>query len=155
MAYLQEVQRLFLTFTACNIQLLPRIENTRADALAKLASTKDAELLKVVPVDFLVSPSIEVEPQVTMPIDEKPSWMDPIMRYIQNDNLPESKDNAKQLRMKAARYIIHDEKFYRKRFSSPLLLCVNDEKARYIMREIHKGICGNHSGGQALANKIL
>ncbi|PON78145.1 hypothetical protein PanWU01x14_021270, partial [Parasponia andersonii] len=44
--------------------------NTRADALATLASTKDTELLKVVPVEFLVKPSIEVEPQVTMPVDK-------------------------------------------------------------------------------------
>ncbi|PON74930.1 Ribonuclease H [Parasponia andersonii] len=60
-AYLQEVQRLFSTFTAYNIQLLPCIKNTWADALAKLPSTKDAELLKMVLVEFLAKPSIEVE----------------------------------------------------------------------------------------------
>ncbi|PON80613.1 Ribonuclease H-like domain containing protein [Parasponia andersonii] len=73
MAYLKEARRLFSTFTAYNIQLLPRIKNTRTDALAKLASTKDAELLKVVPIEVLAKPSIEVEPQITIPVDKKPS----------------------------------------------------------------------------------
>ncbi|PON59713.1 hypothetical protein PanWU01x14_157700, partial [Parasponia andersonii] len=113
-AYLKKVQQLFLTFSTYDIQLLPRTKNTRADALAKLASTKDAELLKVVPVEFLISPSIEEEPQVIMPVDEEPSWMDPIIRYMQNGDLPEDKDDVRRLRMKAARYIIQDEQLYRR-----------------------------------------
>ena len=77
------------------------------------------------------------------------------MKYLQDGELPENKDDAKRLRMKAARYILYDDKLYRRSFSSPLLLCVDDEKAYYIMKEIHEGICRNHSGGQALANKAL
>ncbi|PON92321.1 hypothetical protein TorRG33x02_119500, partial [Trema orientale] len=68
-----------------------------ADALAKLASTKDAELLNVVPVEFLAKPSIEVEPQVTMPIHRKPTWMVPIMQYLQSGELLVEKDDAKRL----------------------------------------------------------
>ena len=73
--------------------------------------------------------------------------MDPIIKYLQNGKLSENKDDAKRLRMKAARYIIYDDKLYRRSFSSPLLLCVDDEQAYYIMEEIHEGICGNHSRG--------
>ena len=29
----------------------------------------------------------------------------------------------------------------------PLLKCVMPSKSNYIMREIHKGICGNHAEG--------
>lgn len=83
--------------------------------------------MKVVPVEFLSKPSIEVEPQITMPVHQKPTWMDPIMKYLQDGELPENKDDTKRLRMKVARYIIYDGKLYRRSFSSPLLLCVNDE----------------------------
>ncbi|KAL2492126.1 Integrase H2C2 domain-containing protein [Abeliophyllum distichum] len=37
----------------------------------------------------------------------------------------------------------------------PLLRCVRVNEADYILREVHEGICGNHSGGLALAQKIL
>ena len=37
----------------------------------------------------------------------------------------------------------------------PLLKCVIPSEAKYIMRKIHKGICGNHVGGQSLAFKAL
>ncbi|RDX82664.1 hypothetical protein CR513_36516, partial [Mucuna pruriens] len=32
--------------------------------------------------------------------------------------------------------------------------CVNKDEVEYIVREVHKGICGTHIGGRALANKI-
>ena len=37
----------------------------------------------------------------------------------------------------------------------PLLRCVDDEEADYVLREIHEGICGNHSGARTLAFKAL
>ena len=37
----------------------------------------------------------------------------------------------------------------------PLLKCATLSEAKYIMREIHEGICGNHAGGQSLAFKAL
>ena len=36
-----------------------------------------------------------------------------------------------------------------------LLKCVEEEDADYILREIHEGVCGNHSGGRTLAYKAL
>ena len=37
----------------------------------------------------------------------------------------------------------------------PLQRCVGPEEARYLMTEIHSGVCGNHSGGKALSHKCL
>ena len=37
----------------------------------------------------------------------------------------------------------------------PFLKYVTPSKADYIMREIHEGICGNHTRGQSLAFKAL
>ena len=37
----------------------------------------------------------------------------------------------------------------------PLLKWVTLAEAKYIMREIHEGTCGNHIGGQSLAFKAL
>nr|KYP31642.1 Transposon Ty3-I Gag-Pol polyprotein [Cajanus cajan] len=32
---------------------------------------------------------------------------------------------------------------------------LNDEEANYVLREVHEGICGSHSGGRTLATKVL
>ena len=57
-AYLQKAKDLLSAFSSYTIQQVPRAQNIQADALACLASTKDAELLEVIPVEFINEPSI-------------------------------------------------------------------------------------------------
>ena len=90
-----------------------------------------------------------------MDLKQEPSWMHPIIAYLKNDELPKNKTKSRVLRLKVARYVIYDNKLYRRGYSMPLLKCVAPSEARYIMREIHEGICGNHAGGQSLAFKTL
>ena len=45
------------TEPASSIEVIPRKRNSNADALAKLASTSDANLLDVVSIEFLAEPS--------------------------------------------------------------------------------------------------
>lgn len=35
------------------------------------------------------------------------------------------------------------------------LRCVNEEEAKYILEEIHKGICGDHAGPRSLISKVI
>lgn len=84
-------------FTAYNIQQVSREENSNADALTRLATSKDVELLKLVPVEVLRAPTIEGKPEV-MPINCQPSWMDPIVRYLVDGELPNDKQQGKTLR---------------------------------------------------------
>lgn len=37
----------------------------------------------------------------------------------------------------------------------PLLRCIGGEETTYILREIYEEVCGNHSGGWTLAQKVL
>ena len=37
----------------------------------------------------------------------------------------------------------------------PYLKCVNEEEARYILEEIHAGVCGDHVGPRSLVNKVI
>ncbi|RDX66138.1 hypothetical protein CR513_55126, partial [Mucuna pruriens] len=34
------------------------------------------------------------------------------------------------------------------------VLCLDTEKAKYVIREVHKGMCRSHIGGRALASKV-
>lgn len=45
---------------------VPRLENSNVDALAKLASSKDSELLGVVPVEELEHPTIDKDVEMIM-----------------------------------------------------------------------------------------
>ena len=90
-----------------------------------------------------------------MELTQKPSWMDHIIAYVRNGELPEGKTKARILRLKAVHYVLYDDKLYMKGYSMPLLKCIPPSEAEYVMREIHEGICGNHAGGQSLAVKAL
>ena len=125
-----------------------------ADALAKLAWAREADLLDIVSVEYLAEPRIHPQPGVKK-LTQKPSWMDPIVAYLKTGEQPEYKTEARILRLKVARYVLYDDKLYRRGYSMPLLKCASPSEAKYIMREIHEGTCGNHVEGQSLAFKAL
>ena len=37
----------------------------------------------------------------------------------------------------------------------PYLKCVDDDEAKYILEEIHEGICGDHAGPRSLVSKVI
>ena len=49
--------------------------------------------------------------------------------------------------MKAVRYVIYNDKLYKRAYSMPVLKCVATSKVEHIMREIHESICENHDRG--------
>ena len=52
------------TFLAASIEVILQSKNANTNALAKLASTKDVELIGVVFVEFLAEPSIRRQPKI-------------------------------------------------------------------------------------------
>ena len=81
--------------------------------------------------------------------------MTPIISYLKDGKLPEGKDEAKKLRVKAARYVLINEVLYKRGFSQPYLRCLTPDEANYGLREIHEGACGNHSGARSLIPKVV
>ena len=81
--------------------------------------------------------------------------MDHIITYLKIGDQPEDKTEAQILRLKVAHYVLYDDKLYKRGYSMPLLKCVTLLEAKYIMREIHEGTCGNHAEGQSLVFKAL
>ena len=147
-AYLQKAKELLGSFSSYTISQISRLQNAETDALARLASTKDTDQLKIVPVETLDSPSIQITKiqQTVNCATTKANWMAPVIQYLKDSILPEDKRKARLLRLKVARYMLYDDQLYKKGFLTPLLKCVNLEKENYILQEIHEGICGNHVG---------
>ena len=76
--YLKKVCELLKKFTRVQVRHVPRAENTRADALAKLATTPQEDLDRLIPVEHLPEPSVSVDDEEVSPVMSERSWMDPI-----------------------------------------------------------------------------
>ena len=81
--------------------------------------------------------------------------MTPIVSFLQDGRLPQDTEKAKKIKKKAARFTILNDTLYKKGFSMPYLKCVNEEEAKYILEEIHKGICRDHAGPRSLVSKVI
>ena len=69
--------------------------------------------------------------------------------------LPDGKNTARKLKVQASRFVLIKDILYKRGFSQPYLRCLGHEEANYVMREIHKGICGNHLGARSLVHKLI
>ena len=69
--------------------------------------------------------------------------------------LPNGKDAARKLKVQASLFVLIKDILYKKGFSHPYLRCLGPEEANYVMREVHEGICGNHSGARSLVQKLI
>ncbi|KAK0578182.1 hypothetical protein LWI29_006405 [Acer saccharum] len=69
--------------------------------------------------------------------------------------LPKEVMEAKRIKYRSTRYTILKGELYRRRFSKVLQRCVAGEEANKILKDVHSGVCGNHTGGKSLAYKVL
>ena len=78
-----------------------------------------------------------------------------IVSYLKDRKLSEGKDEARKLRIRAARYFLMNEVLYKRDFSQPYLRCLAPDEANYVLREVHEGACGNHLGARLLIHKVV
>ncbi|XP_052193804.1 uncharacterized protein LOC127802147 [Diospyros lotus] len=154
-AYLLKVRELLALLPKFEVRQIPRSQNSHADALAQLATTRDTKFLGAIPMEFIAAPSTEQSAE-TMVIDEpQGSWMSPILEYLWGGKLPMDKLEARRLRARAVHCCIYDEVLYKQGFTSPLLRCIEGPDCQIVLEEIHAGHCGNHAGALSLAQKAL
>ncbi|XP_074327587.1 uncharacterized protein LOC141665500 [Apium graveolens] len=144
--YLKCAQRIISMFHEVRLELIPRGQNKGVNELAKLGSYREATLLGAIPLDIQRRPSLPEHEVSNTGNSLSPIWMTPILAYIKEGMLPDEKNEARRAKYKAARYAIYDGILYRRGFSVPLLKCIEGEECNYIIRKVHMGICGNHSG---------
>lgn len=106
--YLQRVHALKTAFQQVHVHHIPRSQNKRADALSKLASSSFSLLSQKVLVEVLPRRSIEVK-QVSVIEDVGDTGMTPILRYIESGWLPDDKNEARRLRLRASHYILQEK----------------------------------------------
>ena len=81
--------------------------------------------------------------------------MTPIISFLQDGHLPQDVEEAKKIKKRVARFMILNDTLYKRGFSMPYLKCVDEEEAKYILEEIHEGVCEDHVGPRSLVSKVI
>ena len=88
-------------------------------------------------------------------ICSKSNWATIIASYLKDGILPDEKEAARKLKVRAARFVLIKDVLYKRGFSRPHLRCLGNEEADYVMREVHEWICKNHSRSRSLVHKLV
>ncbi|KAK0587228.1 hypothetical protein LWI29_019474 [Acer saccharum] len=156
-AYLDIAKKLLIKFKIYKIFQIPREENEKADALSKLASATMSIRSKAIPVAHLARLST-VKPKEVMVSEIRPvqgDWTTQLRKYLEENILPEDAVEANRVKYKSTRYTILRGELYRRGFSKVLQRCIAGEETKKILKDVHSGVCGNHTGGKSLAHKVL
>ena len=78
-----------------------------------------------------------------------------IISFLQEGHLPQDANEAKKIKKMAAKFTVLNDILYKRGFSMPYLKCVDEDEAKYILKEIHEGIYGDHAGPKSLVSKVI
>ena len=149
--YLSQVRHLQSKFESFSLLHILRNGNTHPDSLDTLATSSGQSLPQVILIEDLCKPTEDTRKAVHVhQVKVGPSLIDPIVLFLREDILPTGKSEANKVRRKAPKFWLSaDQKLYKHSFSGPYLLCIHPEASELLLEELHKGICGSHTGGRS------
>ena len=155
--YLSQIERLRPSFDLFSLSHISKSGNTHADSLATLATSSAGKLPRIILVEHLSKASKVAKDMVRAhEVKVGPSWMDPIVTFLKDNILPEGKLEAEKVRRNATRFwLSKDHKLYKRSYSGLYLLCVHPEASELLLKELHEGIWGSHTGGRSLSHRAL
>ena len=151
--YLKLVNQLVSTFLHAEFIQIPRDRNTEADKIARSASAHSPGNMNDWKLEEQNSPSI-TEFQ-TFSIQNNSGWTNPILSFLRDGRLPQNPEEARKIQKRAARFTVLNDELYKKGYSQPYLRCIEGEEAKYVLEEVHGGVCGDHMGAKSLVRKIM
>src|SRR4051812_27493340 len=150
--YCVAVRKLEKKFDGLELHHIPRAQNQPADHLAKLGSTR-GQVPSGVYLEHLHAPTVKEDPYLeadpSMLPDENipdkenipavvdlvfdieivpPEWTLPILRYLQNQELPEDEVEAKLVVRKSKSYSVINNELYRNSVTKIPQRCISEKK---------------------------
>jgi hypothetical protein len=161
LAIVRSLERQFKGFT---LQHVDRAKNEEADALAKAAARGEAlpsdvfyHVIGTPPVrspeGLQITNDTEGHRIVNLIMTE--DWRAPITLFLQGYYHPSDINEAKRLKHQSRDFALIEGQLYKKGVSQPMLKCVTETEGIQILREVHSGTCGSHTGPRALAAKVI
>ena len=150
--YLMKVWDTLKQLNGRAIKKIPRAENIKVDALARIVVSLPIREAILLLIHLLTTPSIAKSP-VCSTSEESQEWTSAIKKYLRTRSLPEESKHAHRIRVQAACFTLIEDCLYKQSFGGPYLRCLDRSKVQYVLAELHEGVCGNHSGSQSLAHR--
>ena len=88
-------------------------------------------------------------------IGSENDWPTPITLYLKDGLLLDDKEVTRKLKVQATQFVLIKDVLYKRVFSRPYLRCLILEETDYVMREVHEGVCENHSESWSLVHKPI
>lgn len=130
-----------------------RSQNSEVDEVARYALLEDRTSLPNLKLEIQKSPSIKE--LCTFSVQGHYSWTSLLLSYLKDGQLPPDSDEAKKFKKQATKFTILNDVLYKRGFSLPYLRCVEKDETKYILEEVHEGICRDHMGARSLVGKIV
>ena len=87
--YLGKTRKLMSQFCEVKLERVPRLENNEADNLAKMASLGVAQLVGPITMEHIPALNIDLLEQFEVgSLSNGVPWMEPIIRYLMDGDLP-------------------------------------------------------------------
>nr|AAU90238.1 putative polyprotein [Oryza sativa Japonica Group] len=175
-AYVRQVRRMEHHFDGIELRHVPRRDNTVADELSRLASSR-AQTPPGAFEERLAQPSARPDPlgetdapdrppmpvgvQASGPEGSAPSslrliaWIAEIQAYLTDKTLPEDREGSERVRRISKRYVLVEGTLYRRAANGILLKCIPREQGVELLADIHEGECGAHSASRTLVGKAF
>jgi len=161
--YYHTVIELANLFDGFYIGLVSRSQNTKADALAALATTLalpvDTEYHLTVATRHLVYSKHMLRTREIYNIltDLEPrDWRFSFIDYALHGLLPDNPKEAASIRRRSLRFYYDPtlKTFYRRSYDGVLLRCLSNSEAQEVLKEAHGGICRAHQPSLKLKDRL-
>ena len=153
--YQRLVSGISSTFELFEIEHVSRTQNTVANALARLATSLKQEAGTSIRYLHLLKSSFEDLEVQSNQVEESVNWMTPIFEYLQRNSLPEDREEARKIKMRAARFCVIQGRLYKRSLYGPYLKCLTESQGIKVIKELHEGDARGHSGARSLVFRAV
>ena len=84
-----------------------------------------------------------------------PAWAQPYFDYLSHDTLPEDEVEARQIQRRSKSFTIINQELYWQSVTGVLQCCIDSDKGKELLKDIHQGECGHHASARAIADKAF
>ena len=125
--YVSLVKQRLGSFSAWKLEHIPKDCNEKADALAAVAASLPMTETFFMPLYYQLDSSI-ITTRVSQVDEASPSWMDPIVQYINTGELPNERDKAHKIQIQSARFSLVNVQLFKRSLDRPYLKCLTTEQ---------------------------
>ena len=76
-----------------------------------------------------------------------------IVFYLSSGELLDNRAEAHKIQVQVARFSLMNDQLYKRSLEGPYLKCLTHQLGKYVLVELHDGVCRNHPRGMTLAHR--